>query len=132
MNTLHIKLNSMNISSSVCQPFPLSARSSIHRPLCLSFPLCVRPLIRPSGFLSIRTSVRLFVRLSVQYSVGLWVRPSVVLSIRPSVLRSQVVLSMQGIISVKEEGKWRCFSLPRVTNLNILFKISIHHQEMRL
>ena len=88
MNALHMNLNSMNISSSVCQPFPLSARSSIHRPLCLSFPLCVRPLIRPSGFLSIRTSVRLFVRLSVQYSVGLWVRPSVFLSIRPSVTPS--------------------------------------------
>lgn len=95
-------------------------RPSIDPSVRFSIHPYVRPFVRPS----VRSILRRFVGSSVRYSFGLWVRPSV--------LRSQVVLSMQGIISAKEEGKWRCFSLPRVTNLNILFKISIHHQEMRL
>ena len=82
-----MNLNSMNISSSVRLPFPLSARSSIHRPLRLSFPLCVPPLIRSSGFLSILPSFCPFFYPSVRPSVCSLVcpfnSPSVCQFVRP-------------------------------------------------
>ena len=99
--------------------------------VCPSLCPSVRLSVRPSVFLSIRPSVCPFFYPSVRSSVRPFNTPSVCGFVR-LFFDHRLSFPCRELSGERTRGNDVCFSLPKVTNMNILLTISVHHAEIGL